>query len=247
MADAADAFEDDFLGDDFASGDFEAAEFFGGERGDEELVFPFRKKIAGVKVGAARGDGRHPISEGLFHVDFGGDVDHRGAVVIHAVGDDGPAVVETFFDEVEFVATAGAVLGVEEFAGDRVEGEALRVAVAVAPDGGVGFGVTDEGIIRRDAAVVVEAVDFAVGARDVLGVFALAAFADAEEEIALAIEGDAAAEVDAAGFDVVLEFALVNRLLVDEGAVFDFAADDAREADFGAVGVSQTRDVALLR
>ncbi len=173
----------------------------------------------------------------MFHAGFGGDVDHRGAIVIHAVGDDGPAVVEAFFDQIEFVAAARAVLGVEEFAGYGVEGEALRVAVAVAPYSSIGFGVTDEGIISGDAAVVVEAMDFAVGARYILGVRALAAFADGEEEITLAIEGDAAAEVDAAGFNVVLRFALVNCLLVDEGAVFDFAANDARETDFGAVSV----------
>ena len=75
MTDAADVFEDDFLGDDFAVGDFNAAEFFGGERGDEELVFPFWKKIAGVEVGAAWGDGRHPVSQRLFHVGFRGDID----------------------------------------------------------------------------------------------------------------------------------------------------------------------------
>lgn len=237
MADAANIFEDDFLGDNFTVGDFDAAEFFGSKRGDKELVFPFWKQIAGVKVSTARCDRRHPVSERLLHAIFSGDVDHGGSIIIHAVGDDGPAVVEAFFDEVEFVAAAGPVLSVEEFSGYRVEGEALRVAVAIAPDGGIGFSVTDEGIIGGDAAVVVEAMDFAVGARDILSVRALAAFADGEVEITLAIEGDTAAKVNAAGFNVVLKFALVNRLLIDESAVFDFAANDTREADLGAVGV----------
>ena len=126
----------------------------------------------------------------------------------------------------------------EEFAGRRGESEALGIAVAVAPDGGNGGGVADEGIVGRHASVVVQAVDLAAGQSKVLGVLMLAAFADAEEDITFAVEGDAGTEVPV-GFDIVFKLGLENCLLLDERPVLQLAADDARESGRGAVGFGQ--------
>ena len=195
-------------------------QFLGGEGGDEEVVFPLWEQIAGVEICTARSNRRHPIRERLLHAFLGSEVGHGGPVVIHAVGDDRPTVVEALLDEVELVAAARAVFDVVEFAGDGMEGEALRVAVTVAPDGGCGFGVLHERIVGGDAAVVMDAVNFAGGPGEVLGIFAVAAFADGEEQKTGAIESDTAAKVDAAGGAVIFERTFEHGLLINEGAVF---------------------------
>ena len=101
--------------------------------------------------------------------------------------------------------------------------------MAVAPDRRAGVGLFDERIVGRHAAVVVDAVHLAVGPGDILRVRALDTFADGEEQVALTVEGDASAEVHAAGLDVMLGARLVDGLLVNEGAVLDPAADDAAD------------------
>jgi hypothetical protein len=115
--------------------DSDAAKFLGGEGSEEQTVFPCREAAAGAEGDGASGDGRHPIGDGLIHVGLRGVSGDGSSVVIHAVGDDGPAIVVAGFDDVEFVAAAWNVLGFPEFAGNGADGEALGIAMAVAPDG----------------------------------------------------------------------------------------------------------------
>ena len=53
---------------------------------------------------------------------------------LHAGRHDRPAVVLARLDQVQLVAARRTVLGLPQLVGDRIERQALRVAVAVAPD-----------------------------------------------------------------------------------------------------------------
>src|SRR5690606_1089622 len=106
-----------------------------------------------------RRDGRDPVVHGLLHpLAVRGDVD-RVAAVVDPVADDGPAVVAAGPDEVELVAAARPLLVLPELAGFRMDGEALRVAVAVAPDLGQRALAVHERVVRGDAAILVQADD----------------------------------------------------------------------------------------
>src|SRR5690606_13022892 len=93
----------------------------------------------------------------------------RAAAVLDAVGDDRPAVVAPGAHDVQLVAAAGAVLHGPQLARSRVQGRALDVAVAQRPDLGPRARLADEGIVRRDRAVGVDAHDLAQVAAGILG------------------------------------------------------------------------------
>src|SRR5690606_3845546 len=186
--------------------DGQAGELLPGNPADEEAAPPLRERVARVDEQARRRDGRDPVVHGLLHpLAVRGDVD-RVAVVVDAVADDGPAVVAAGPDEVELVATARPVLVRPDIARFRMDREALRVAVAVAPDLGQCALAVHERVVRGDAAVLVQADDGALVVREVLRRVLLgrlpggrrAAVADAEEDVAAAVEGEARAEVEAA-------------------------------------------------
>src|SRR5690606_2691185 len=120
---------------------------------EEEVVFPLGEGVARVETNRAGGDGRRPMQDGRFEAFLVGDGGDGGSVVVHAVGDEGPAVVSSAADEVEFVAAAWAVFGFPEIAGFRVGGEALGVAMSVAPDGREGARGVDERVVGGDATV----------------------------------------------------------------------------------------------
>src|SRR5690606_34272576 len=84
------------------------------------------------------------------------------AGIVDAVGGQGPAVVEAGAGEVDLVAAARAVLAFPELAGARIDGQALGVAVAVAPDLRARAVAADAGIVRRDAAVQAQADQLAL-------------------------------------------------------------------------------------
>ena len=69
------------------------------------------------------------------------------------MGDHRPAVVLAGFGNVDFIAAARAVLMQPQRAGLRMQGRALRIAVAVTPDFRERTGAIDKRIVRRHAAV----------------------------------------------------------------------------------------------
>src|SRR5438874_1382236 len=80
--------------------------------------------------------------------------------------------------------SAPSVLAIIEFAGGRFIGEALRVAVTVAPTRGKRLGVLAERIVVGHAAVVENPMHLAHRHAEVLGIRARPALADGEEQIA---------------------------------------------------------------
>ena len=195
--------------------DSDAAKFLGGEGAEEQTVFPCRKAAAGVEGDRASGDRRHPIRDGLIHAGLRSVTGNGSSVVIHAVGDDGPAVVVAGFDDVEFVAAAGTVLGFPEFASNGTEGEALGIAVAVAPDRFDSSVSIDEGIVRGHTAIFVNAIDLAIGMREFLFVSGRGTVAYREEEVALFVKDQTRAKTLAAG-TVEGGIGFEDLLLIDE-------------------------------
>ena len=178
-------------------------------------------------------------------IDHAGNLDdcrrrHRRAVVVHAVAGRRPAVVLALLDHVQLVAAARAVLARPQRAGRRIDVEALRVAVAVAPDRLHGARRVHERVVLRRRAVVVDAMDLAVRALQVLRRVEVAAVADRVVEELVLVEEEPGAEVGVVGPVEILR-GLEQRLLLDEGAVLDLAADDARgrRALGGAAGLAE--------
>src|SRR5262249_58380480 len=64
-------------------------------------------------------------------------------------------------DDVDLVAAARPVLVLPQLPGHGMERETLGIAVAVAPDLGLGGRPADEGIVRRDRSIGPDANDLA--------------------------------------------------------------------------------------
>src|SRR5437764_11521348 len=107
---------------------------------------------------------------------------------------DRPAVVLALLDEVDFVAAAGsiatrwAMLRLEHSVRARLPVYALRVAVAVSPYFGARIFLSDERIVLRNSAVVVQAQDFAAERVESLCNLFLCRFARRDVEFAVGAE-----------------------------------------------------------
>ena len=119
----------------------------------------------------------------------------RRAGVVDAVGDHRPAVVDAGAHDVDLVAAARAVLVQPRDAGLRVDGQTLRVAMAVAEDLGPRARDADERIVLGHAAVRMQPDHLAVILAQVLRAIALPALADGDEQMALRVERQTRAEV----------------------------------------------------
>lgn len=86
-----------------------------------------------------------------------------------------------------------------ELAGPGIQRGALLVAVAIAPDLRPRVCTADEGIVLGNAAVRIQADDLALQLVQVLRGAALVVLAEGDEQVALAVEDQARAEVMAAG------------------------------------------------
>src|SRR5690606_11692081 len=131
---------------------------------------------------ATRRDRWRPVARGFFHARHPRRRAHRGAVVVHAVGDARPAVVPAAPYVVDLVATTRAVLGRPDLAGDGVRIEPLRIAMSVAPDRGVPSRAPER-IVVRHRTVEVQSMDLPVRAIQFLRHVLPPAVADAEVHV----------------------------------------------------------------
>ena len=119
---------------------------------------------------------------------------------------------------------------------DRIPRQPLRVAMAVAPDRREHVGPVHERVVLGNRAVVVDAVHLAERRGQILGVGHLAALADGEEQVAVAVEDESCAEVRIGG-GVGLRLGAEQDLLLDPLVLrVDLAADD-----HGVGGVGRCR------
>ena len=109
----------------------------------------------------------------------------RTTIVFASERDGRPPVVQAALDDVDLIATEWAVLGLPELTGRRIEREAVRVAMPVAPDLGTCTGTTDERIVVRYASVVAEPNDFAEVGPQLLCEHADLAFAECDEQVSV--------------------------------------------------------------
>ena len=123
------------------------------ERSEQQRSLPLRKHISVVVVNARRRYGRRPGGQGLYHVAVCAEL-LLGRLVAKAL-DRWPAVVAPAADDVDLIVGRIAVLGgIKKAVGIH---EALRVAVAPAPDG-----AAPNRVIGRNAAIEIDAVDLAI-------------------------------------------------------------------------------------
>lgn len=114
------------------------------------------------------------------------------AAVMAAKGDLGPAVIGARRDPVDLVAAARAMLAGPELP-LPVEGQALRVAVAVGPDHPAG--AAGKGVAGRRRPVAGQPDDLAMQRVEILGRIEGAALADGQKDRAVTGLGQPAAEV----------------------------------------------------
>ncbi|MNQ53140.1 hypothetical protein D3C85_671730 [compost metagenome] len=119
----------------------------------------------------------------------------RPAGIVDAVSRQGPAVVLAAPDDIDFVTATGAVLVGPELARPGIEGGALLIAMTVGPDFRAYIGLADEGVVIGHLAIRVDAHHLALQFVQVLGGGALVVLAQGDEQVAVAIEHQARAEV----------------------------------------------------
>src|SRR5690606_32615247 len=136
----------------------ETGQLLAGETAREDVAPPLRKSIARVDHQSGGRDRRNPDVIGVFHpLGHRGRVDRGTAAVIHTVADHRPAVVAARLHAVQLVSALRTVLGKPDVICFRVNEQALRISVPVAPYLWQRAGLTHEGIIDRYPAIVMQA------------------------------------------------------------------------------------------
>lgn len=87
------------------------------------------------------------------------------------MGDEGPAVVFSGFDEIQFIAASGTMFCRPNSIRLGIEGESLNVAMSVTPEGGISVWGFDEGIVVGYCTIVVKADNFTQMTATVLRLF----------------------------------------------------------------------------
>ncbi len=222
-------FQEPFLADDLGSVEAEAEDAFAAEAADEEVVLELGKGVSSVENGASGGGGWEAVEgEGRDHSRVGLFVVNRG-----------PAVVLPFLDDVDFIATGGAVFGFEKSFGAGLEIQPLAVSMAVGPDFGSGVGLIDEGVVLGDLAVFVQSEDFAGEGIEALGEVGLVGVSGGDVELAVRTEAQATPGVVGEGGDV-----LDNDRAIGEFLLVVFEADDSHlGTGIGLVGIGEVEPV----
>src|SRR5262245_17354731 len=194
-----------FLAAERLAADLDAQQHLALERADEQVAAPSRKHVAVIEGHAGWRDRRRPVPQRLLHAVFVRALVDLGAVVVYAVADHRPAVVQALLDQVDLVAALRAVLVLPQLAGLRMEDEALRVAVAIAPDLGLSAVAAAEWTVGRHRAVRPHPHDLADVVGEVLRLLAREIMvAQRQEQAAVLRLRDPAAEVEAGRYRPLL-------------------------------------------
>src|SRR5689334_6274230 len=88
-------------------------------------------------------------------------VPDRSSVVLPAECHRRPSVIQAAPDDVDLVAAEWSVLRLPQLASFRMEREPVRIAMTVAPDLGPRTRASDERVVVRYSAIVVQPYDLA--------------------------------------------------------------------------------------
>jgi len=168
IADTAHALQNDVVAYDLSVLDLQQMELLFRQAAGEQAITPLREMLAGVERNRRDRDRWRPLMSRRLNPFLEGAFADDRAVVIDAEAHDRPAIVQRWANEIDFVAAARPMLGGPELAGDRMHGETLRVAMAVAPDRGHRTGSADERIVWRNRAVVAQTMNLPVGRAEIL-------------------------------------------------------------------------------
>src|SRR5690606_2077924 len=238
IADTAHALQNDVVAYDLSVLDLQQMELLFRQAAGEQAITPLREMLAGVERNRRDRDRWRPLMSRRLNPFLEGAFADDRAVVIDAEAHDRPAIVQRWANEIDFVAAARPMLGGPELAGDRMHGETLRVAMAVAPDRGHRTGSADERIVWRNRAVVAQTMNLPVGRAEILRERFLTPVADAEEQI-FAREDEPRAEV-MPNLRVDIRWGAINGLLVAPDEPVETAADDARHCAVGSgIGIRE--------
>ena len=139
--------------------------------------------------------------ERRLHPAGSGGLGEDGAVVVDPVRDHGPPVVPPPASHVDFVPTPGPVLVGPHLSRLGMDGQALGIPVAVAPDLGLVSLASHEGIVIGHGSVLVQPEDRTLVIRRILRALVrqqiriLAPVSDAHEEMAFAVPREPPREV----------------------------------------------------
>src|SRR5690606_28545336 len=117
-------------------------------------------------------------------------------VVVDAVGNNRPAIVFTLLQNVQLVTTLGAVFYFIEDIILTVVSKPLGVSVSVRPDCLFGARCVYEGVVLRNAAIVVQAKHLTMIHFQVLRILLGAPLTGAEIQIAIIVENNPASKVN---------------------------------------------------
>src|SRR5262249_10271245 len=125
----------------------------------ERVALPVWKAVARVEREARRRDRRHPEDHRLLETGRGGR--KARAVVVAAVADDRPAVISPRLQHVQFVAAVRTVLVLPDLTREWIEREPELHAMTDRENRRLVAALSDERIVRRHAAIVLESQDLA--------------------------------------------------------------------------------------
>ena len=190
--------------------------------------FHFGSLLAGVERHAGQRNGRHPVDDRRFEAFLRKRRRLPRSRVAAAEAHDRPAVVGARLQDVDFVAAVRSHFVLPHLAGRRMHGEAERVAVAERVDLRLVSGASDERVVRRHGAIVIEAQHLARVAVRILRAAAVAAARRRHIELAVAAPREPRRPADArAATEDVLEFG-------DRGSVEAAASDGQRRLPLGS-------------
>ena len=163
----------------------------------EERPLPPLQAAARVKRQPAGGDRGGEVPERLNHTLFMSTLSDGRTPVLLPIGDHRPTIIAPLFDDVDLVPAAGAVFLQPYLLGVGIQGQALGIAVAIAPNRRF-----FKGIVGGNTPIHFEAQKFAMVDTQILGLVPLPPIPHGHIEMPLEME-DAGAKVSLAGIEGV--------------------------------------------
>src|ERR1700733_6190065 len=104
------------------------------QRPNKQIAPPRWKLVTAIYRESRRCDRRRPINHRLLEPRALRVRRNIGAGIVHAIGDNGPAIVPARHDDVQFIAAARTMLGLIKPSALCIEDQALRVSMAPSID-----------------------------------------------------------------------------------------------------------------